>query len=143
MTKILLLTFLGVAFLANPAFGQKKKLPSKTFSSGVYKTVKSGKDTIKLVRLDALTKSAIVEGITTDWEKDGTVYFSLNLKRRQRLTITPDSDEVSIETMICGEPLDAVTSGVYKLEATLTCSYDIAVRSVAPGKKYTLTLQLK
>ena len=143
MTKILLFTLFAVAFLVSPAFGQKKKVSSKTLSSGVYKTIKSGQDTIKFVRLDALTKSATVEGITTDWAKDGTVYFSLNLKRRQRLTITPDSDEVSIETMICGEPLDGVPSGVYELEATLTCSYEIAVRSAAPGKKYALTLQLK
>jgi hypothetical protein len=143
MTKILLLTLFAVVFLANPAFGQKKKPPSKTLSSGVYKTVKSGKDTIKFVRLDSLTKSATVEDVTTDWEKDGTVYFSINLKRGQRLIITPNSDEVSIETMICGEPLDAVTSGVYELKATITCSYSIAVRSVAPGKKYILTLQLK
>lgn len=143
MTKILLSTFFALALFAPSAFGQKKKVPPKTSSSGVYKTVKSGKDTIKFVRLDALNKSATIEGITTDWEKNGTVYFSINLKRGQRLTITPDADDVSIETMVCGQPLDAVLSGVYELKATLTCSYDIAVRSAAPGKKYTLTLQLK
>ena len=143
MTKILLLTFFALTLFVNPAFGQKKKVPSKALSSGVYKTVKSGKDTIKFTRLDALTKSATVEGVTTDWEKDGTTYFSLNLKRGQHLTITPDSDGVSIETMICGQPLDAVQSGTYKLKATETCSYGIAVRSATPGKKYTLILQLK
>jgi hypothetical protein len=143
MTKILLFIFFAFALFAPSAFGQKKKVPSKALSSGVYKTIQSGKDTIKFVRLDALTKSAIVEGVTTDWEKDGTTYFSLNLKRGQRLNITPDADDISIETMICGQPLDAVQSGAYKLKATETCSYDIAARSVAPGKKYVLTLKME
>ena len=144
MTKTILITLFIFAVSVSSAVGQRRKtVSSKPLKIGIYKTFKSGKDTINLVRLDPATKSAVVSGITLDWEKDGTVYFNIELKKGQHLLITPDSDDISISTYTGFEPLDAKTSGVYDLEALLTTSYSISAGSEEPGRKYTLTLQLK
>lgn len=142
MKKILILTIFALAFSVPAAFGQKRKPAAKPLKSGVYKTVSSGNDTINFVRLDPATKSAKVTGITKDYTK-GVVYFVVDLKRGQRLIITPDSSEVGISTYTGFEPLDGTTSGPYELIAYLTTSYSISVKSPEPGKNYILTLQLK
>jgi hypothetical protein len=136
-----------VALLSTVTLAQKKKAPVKTSqtvsSSGVVKTIKSGKDLIKIVKLDPVTKSAVVTGVTLDWEKNGQVYFDVNLKRGQHLTITPDSKDTSIELYIDFSPLDATASGAYEQDVTKTAGYQIVARTKKIGEKYTLTLKVK
>ena len=144
MTKTIFISLFIIATSVSAGFGQKRKtVASKPSKIGIYKTIKSGKDTINLVRLDPATKSVTVSGVTLDWEKDGTVYFMIELRKGQHLIITPDPDDISISTYTKFAPLDATTSGVYDLEALETTSYSISAASENPGKKYTLVLQLK
>jgi hypothetical protein len=109
----------------------------------VVKTIKGqDKDVIKFVKLDPATKSAAVSGTTLDWEKDGTVYYNIVLRKGQRLLITADSTDINIETYNGFEPYDGAP-GKYELEALLNTGYQIVARSRVPGKKYTLTLKLR
>ena len=101
-----------------------------------------GDGVLKYIRLDPITKSATVSGITADWRKKTTVYHGISLRRGQKLLISANSDDISIETYTGFEPLEGL-KGRFLLEAHLTTGYQIVARSKTPGKKYTLTLKLQ
>lgn len=101
-----------------------------------------GKNVEKVIKLDPATKGAVISGITRNWETEGTEYFGFRLKTGQRLLITADSNDISIETYYGFDPRDG-NRGTYEIDAEIGGDYQVVARSKTPGKKYTLTFKLK
>lgn len=134
---------LTISITGAPASNALKESPAKTAptsqSAKTEEWLFGG--VLKNVKLDPVTKSAIVSGTTIDWRKKGTVYFNVSLRKGQKLLITADSKDIGIEAYML-EPLDGA-KGRYLLEAFETNDYQIVARSETPGKKYTLTFKLQ